>query len=115
MWKWFVAYICCVTAWTVCDAALQYSSCSIFQDPMRLPLLEACKLMDSFPQCLRDVGLFSTGTIIIAGYAAVGFLPLPLVPLVKRRWPLWITGAFVVAHLAMWEFFFTWLLIVSCY
>ena len=105
MWKWLIAYICCVMSWVACDAALQYRGFFMFENFMRLPLEEAFSLTGSFPpQCLRHFPLWSSGTLILVCYAAFGFLPLIFVPLVKRRWPLWITAVFVLAHPAMWVF-----------
>ena len=105
MWKWLIAYICCVMSWVACDAALQYRGFFMFENFMRLPLETAFDLMGLYlAQCVTHFAPWSIGTLILVGYAALGFLPLVLVPLIGRKWPLWITAVFVLAHPAMWVF-----------
>ena len=101
---WLIAYVCCVVLWVALDAALQCWGFFMFENFLRLPLITAVEYLGSLHQwCLvLDFPFWSVGTLMLAGYAALGFLPLVFVPLLRRKWPLLLTGAFILAHPAMW-------------
>lgn len=104
MWKWVVAFVSCVAFWVACDFALQHSASFAFGNFMRLPLQTAVDLAGYYHWCqiAYTTPFWWIGALIVAAYAALGFLPLILVPLVKRRWPLWLTVSFLMAHPAVW-------------
>ena len=105
-----IAYVCCVALWIVFDAVIERGGGFMFEHLMRLPLVMAFGLLDSDVLWLLIAHypswsvppMWSIGTVIFVAYTAVGFLPLILVPLLKRKWPLWLTGAFVLAHPGLW-------------
>jgi len=100
-WKWVIAYVSCVVLWFVCDFALEQSHSYLFENFMRLPLETLVYLAGWQSWSISDLTHWSRTWIVIA-YAGIGFLPLILVPLVKRYWPLWLTAAFVLAHPVVW-------------
>lgn len=104
MRKWLIAFLICIVFWVACDAALQYWGFFLFENFMRLPLLTAASYSAPLDWwfAIAHFSFWSIGTLILAAYAALGFFPLILVPVVKRRWPLWLTGAFVLAHPGLW-------------
>ena len=104
MRNWMVAYLCCVAAWVASDAALQWWDSFLFQNFMRLPLLTALEYLAPIAWwgAVAHFPFWSVGTLVLCAYAAVGFLPVALVPLLKRRWLVWLSAAFVFAHLALW-------------
>lgn len=105
MWKRFIAYFSCIAFWVVCDFALQHSGSFFFGNFMRLPLDTALDLIGPCYSCeISHTPFWSIGTLIVTAYATLGFLPLLLAPFVKRNWPLWLTGAFIIAHPGIWLF-----------
>ncbi|MDD4890144.1 MAG: hypothetical protein PHU85_09455 [Phycisphaerae bacterium] len=98
-----IAYVLCVVGWVAADFGLQHSDSFFFVNFMRLPLETAIDLAGSYYWChISHSPFWSIGTLIITAYAALGFLPLILAPWAKRNWPLWLTGAFMIAHPVVW-------------